>query len=205
MMRENSIKKYTRMFALAVLAGIAIGIGGIVYLSVENKIAAALMFTVGLYTICVHGFNLYTGKIGYLVNQSFTYLLDLIVIWFGNLAGTGLTSAAVMQSRIKGISDIAAAISATKINDNLFSLFLLAVFCGFLMFAAVDGYKTTQHPAILFMGVAAFILCGFEHCIADMFYYFLGGAWSAKAVTSILVITIGNSVGGMMIPLMKKI
>ena len=188
------------MFALAVLAGIAIGIGGIVYLSVENKIAAALMFTVGLYTICVHGLNLYTGKIGYLVNQSFTYLLDLIVIWFGNL-----TAAAVMQSRIKGISDIAAAISATKINDNLFSLFLLAVFCGFLMFAAVDGYKTTRHPAILFMGVAAFILCGFEHCIADMFYYFLGGAWSAKAVTSILVITIGNSVGGMLIPLMKKI
>lgn len=54
-MREHGITTYFRIFVLAVLAGIAIGIGGIVYLSVDNKVVGALLFTVGLYTICIHG------------------------------------------------------------------------------------------------------------------------------------------------------
>ena len=44
----QSMRKYVRLFALAVLAGAAIGIGGIVFLSLENKIVGALMFTAGL-------------------------------------------------------------------------------------------------------------------------------------------------------------
>ena len=45
------MRKYVRLFALAVLAGAAIGIGGIVFLSLENKIVGALMFTAGLYSM----------------------------------------------------------------------------------------------------------------------------------------------------------
>ena len=84
------------------------------------------------------------------------------------------------------------------------SLFLLAVFCGFLMFIAVDGYKQSGSPVILFLGVGAFILCGFEHCIADMFYFSVAGMWPAQAAAAVLVITLGNSVGGILIPLAKK-
>lgn len=204
-MSDKIIRKYLRMFALAVLAGIAIGIGGIVYLSLENKIAGALMFTVGLYTICVHGLNLYTGKVGYLVEEPLSYLADLLIIWLGNLAGTGLAAAAALQTRISGISQTAVALCEAKMRDSLPSLFLLAIFCGFLMFVAVDGYKSAKNPVILFMGVAAFILCGFEHCIADMFYFSVAGVWSAQAVIDILIITLGNSVGGMLIPLIKKL
>lgn len=203
-MENKKLKDYLHMFALAVLAGIAIGIGGIVYLSMENKTAGALMFTVGLYTICAHGLNLYTGKVGYVVCQPASYLADLLVIWLGNLAGTGFTAAAVSQTRIRGICEQAALVCGTKMKDTLPGLFLLAVFCGFLMFAAVDGYKATGNPIILFMGVGAFILCGFEHCIADMFYFFAGGAWSLRAIASIFVITLGNSAGAVLIPLVRK-
>lgn len=197
---------YGSMLALAVLAGLAIGIGGIVYLSLENKIVGALMFTVGLYTICVHGLNLYTGKVGYLVNQPLSYLADLSVIWCGNLVGTGLAAVAVLHTRTaENLSQAAKTVCEAKLADSLPSLFLLAVFCGFLMFAAVDGYKSTKNPIILFMGVASFILCGFEHCIADMFYFFAAGVWSAKTVQMIVVITLGNSAGGILIPLFKKI
>lgn len=204
-MKNLQIKKQVRTLALAILAGIAIGIGGIVFLSLENKVIGAFMFTVGLYTICMHGLNLYTGKIGYLVNQPASYLVDLLVIWIGNLFGTFLAAAAVRETRIYGISDTAKAMCKTKINDSLLSLFLLAIFCGLLMFIAVDGYKSTKNPVILFMGVATFILCGFEHCIADMFYFSVADMWSGKAFLSILIITLGNSVGGMLIPLIKKI
>lgn len=199
------MRNYLQTFALAVLAGIAIGIGGIVYLSLDNKTAGALMFTVGLYTICIHGLNLYTGKAGYLVNQSPAYLLNLAVIWFGNLAGTALAAFAARETRISGISKAAAAVCETKLQDGMPSLFLLGIFCGFLMFIAVDGYKTTQNPVILFMGVGTFILCGFEHCIADMFYFSAARAWSGQAVLAILVITLGNTAGGILIPLVKKL
>lgn len=204
----GTLRKQIRTFALAVLAGAAIGIGGMVYLSVENKVAGALMFTVGLYTICVHGLNLYTGKIGYLPEQlscgRLDYLMDLFVIWLGNLAGTGLTAAAIAQTRADGMAEAARSVCEPKMKDGLLSLFILAVFCGFLMYVAVDGYRQTKNPAILFMGVAAFILCGFEHCIADMFYFSAAGIWSGRAARRIAVITLGNSAGGVLIPLIKN-
>ena len=198
------MNRYLHAFVLAVLAGIAIGIGGTVYLSMDNKTVGALMFTVGLYTICIHGLNLYTGKVGYAPNQPAAYLLDLLVIWAGNLAGTGMAALGVRQTRISGIADKAAALCEVKLQDSMASLFLLAVFCGFLMFIAVDGYKQSGSPVILFLGVGAFILCGFEHCIADMFYFSVAGMWPGRAVAAVLVITLGNSVGGILIPLAKK-
>lgn len=76
---------------------------------------------------------------------------------------------------------------------------------GALMYIAVDGYKEKGNLTILFLCVSLFILCGFEHCIANMFYFSLAGAWSVKAVGYLLVMTLGNSVGGMLIPYVKSI
>jgi len=190
---------------LAVLAGGAIGIGGCVFLSLDNKVIGALMFTIGLYAICLHGLNLYTGKVGYLVNQPLLYCVDLAIIWVGNLAGTFLAALGMQATRITSISEKAAEMCKIKLSDSLISVFILGIFCGFLMFVAVDGYRSTKNPAILFMGVAAFILCGFEHCIADMFYFSIAKMWSKEAFLCILVITLGNSLGGVLIPLAKKL
>ena len=49
----------------AVYAGFMIGVGGVVYLALENKIVGALLFSFGLLTIVNQGFFLYTGKIGF--------------------------------------------------------------------------------------------------------------------------------------------
>ena len=46
-----------------VLAGLMISIGGYVYLGCENRVVGAVFFTVGLITITLFGFDLYTGKI----------------------------------------------------------------------------------------------------------------------------------------------
>lgn len=198
-------QKYIKILLLAVLAGITIAIGGCIYLSLDNKIAGALLFTVGLYAICIHGLKLYTGRIGYLINESPVYLLELAVIWIGNFLGTFLAAMAMKETRISAISEKAAKLCQVKLDDGLSSLFLLGVFCGLLMFVAVDGYRAAKNPIILFMGVSAFILCGFEHCIADMFYFSAAGLWSGRSFIRILVITLGNSIGGMLIPLVKKI
>lgn len=195
---------YIKTLYLAILAGLAIGIGGTIYLSLDNKIIGALFFAVGLYAICVHGLNLFTGKIGYIIEQRVSYCIDLVLIWIGNLAGTWLTSFLLSFTRLS-LQESAQVLCTVKLNDSLWSLFVLGIFCGLLMFIAVDGYKKCQNPILLFICVAVFILCGFEHCIADMFYFSIGNAWSIKAFIDILIISFGNAIGAILIPISKKI
>ena len=93
-------------------------------------------------------------------------------------------------------------------NDSLLSLFILAIFCGMLMFIAADGYKKIEHSAgkflAIFLPVIVFILSGFEHCIANMFYFSIACAWTAKSFGYLLVMSLGNAAGGMLIPLCRK-
>lgn len=200
------MKKMGNIFCKAVLAGIAIAIGGIIYLSVENKIIGALLFTVGLYAIVLNGLFLYTGKVGYLVveKDKKEYLLILLTTWIGNLVGTAIGAFAFLNTRHALIAQKVDIICDAKLEDSPLSIFILAVFCGLLMYIAVDGFKEKGNPIILFVGVSVFILCGFEHCIANMFYFSLAGAWSGKAFLYLLIMTIGNSVGGILIPFVKK-
>ena len=194
--------KYFKILLLAILAGIAIGIGGTIYLTLENKIIGSLMFTVGLYTICTQGLNLFTGKVGYLVNNKPSYLIDLVIICIGNFIGTFVCSLLLQFTRI---NIDATNICNIKISDNYLSLFILGIFCGMLMYIAVDGYKKTNNPIILFICVSVFILCGFEHCIADMFYFAIAKMININTIIILLVISAGNSIGGMVIPLISKI
>lgn len=196
------MKNYLQSFSLAVGAGISIAIGGTIFLSIENRIIGALFFTVGLYLIVTGGLNLYTGKVGYLPGAGRGYPLFLLIVWLGNLAGTFLAAEAVRQTRIGAIADQARTICEGKLADGPLSLFLLAVFCGILMYAAVDGYKRTQNPLILFLCVSVFILAGFEHCVANMYYFSLARAWSLKAFGYLVIVTLGNSAGGILFPLL---
>lgn len=201
------MKKYGSIFLEAVLAGISIAIGGIIYLSLDNKVIGALMFTVGLYGIVLNGLYLYTGKIGYLVEQEDkkSYLGLLLTTWLGNLAGTMLAAAAVSVTRIRGISEKAAGLCDTKLADTPGSVFVLAIFCGILMYVAVDGFREKGNPLILFLCVSVFILSSFEHCVANMFYFAAAGAWSGKTIIYLILMTLGNSVGGMLIPAVKRL
>ena len=200
------MKKNIKMFLLAIGAGLAISIGGTVYLSVDNKIIGSLLFAVGLYAIVLNGLFLYTGKVGYLVDQSdkIEYLGLLAITWLGNLAGTWIGAVAVLNTRIQGIRENAVGICETKLADEPLSIFLLAIFCGILMYIAVDGFREKENPLILFICVSVFILSGFEHCIANMFYFSIAGAWSLKTIVYLIIMTLGNSLGGVLIPSLKK-
>ena len=78
-----------------------------------------------------------------------------------------------------------------------------------MIFLAVYGVanfkgEIAKMLALLF-GVSIFVLCGFEHCVADMFYFTFARAWSFDAILRILVITLGNTVGGLLVPVVMKI
>ena len=97
----------------------------------------------------------------------------------------------------------------TKLEDGLLSIFILSVFCNILMFIAVDGFLNNPHEVGkyigIFLGVTVFILCGFEHCVANMFYFSVANIWSGKAVLYLLVMSVGNACGGVLIPLSRRL
>ena len=200
--------KALKVFLSGILAGVSIGLGGVAFLSLDNKVIGAAIFTVGLFTVCTMGFNLYTGKICYVFDNDAAYAKSLPLMWLGNLCGAGLTAFFVAMTRNAGISEKAAALCRTKLDDSLVSLFFLGLLCDISIYIAVEGYKNNPHEVgkylSLFFGVMGFILCGTEHCVADMFYFWMAGAWSAQAVLRILVITLGNSVGGVLLPVCRK-
>ena len=197
------------LFASAVLAGMCIGFGGLAFLSVENRVIGAALFTIGLFCVCTYGFHLFTGKVCYVFQNDKAYALALPLIWLGNLAGTGLTALfASLTRNAPALHEKALTLCQTKLGDSMLSLFFLGLLCNIFIYIAVEGYKSNPHELgkylSLFLGVMVFILCGTEHCVADMFYFWMGGAWSGRAVLSILVITAGNCAGGVILPLLRS-
>ena len=134
--------KSLRTFVYGIMAGICVSIGGTAYLSIDNEIVAALFFTTGLFAISNYGFNLFTGKVCYLIDNGPKYLWDLLLIWFGNLGGALIATALLGLTRAHpALAATAAPLVAAKLGDGLLSIFILSVFCNILIFIAVDGYR----------------------------------------------------------------
>ena len=199
------MKKYLEFLIKGFYAGILIGIGGIAYLAIENKIVGSFIFSFGLLTICIYSFNLYTGKVGYILVNKMNYLLELLLSLIGNFLGTLTVGTLMRLTRFQNYIATAQNIVNTKLNDNILSIFILAVMCGMIMYIAVNNYKKEKDVIgkymAIFMGVMAFILCGFEHCVANMFYFSIAGTFSLKVFGYLLVMILGNSVGSIIVAL----
>lgn len=191
-----------------IIAGVMIAIGGIAYLAIPDKVVGSFIFSVGLFTVCVYGLNLYTGKIGYLVVNRISYLWELFLSLVGNFIGACTVGFLMNYTRFESLSENALNISLAKLNDNILSIFILSMFCGILMYIAVNNYKKESNEigkyAGIFMCVMAFILCGFEHCVANMFYFSFAGVWTSEALLYMLIMVLGNSVGAIIIALYDK-
>ena len=109
-----------------------------------------------------------------------------------------------IQPAAVALAERAAGLCEVKLADSPVSIFLLAVFCNLLIYIAVEGFRRNPHELgkylSLFFGVMVFILCGFEHCVANMYYISIAGMWSGKSLLYILVMTLGNAAGGVLLP-----
>lgn len=206
--RKENIKESISILLKGIYAGIMIGIGGTIYLSIANQVVGAILFAIGLLTICVYKMNLYTGMIGYILENKLGYLKTLIFTLLGNLLGTIITALLILNTRIANISIRARKMAIIKISDNYLSIFILSIFCGILMYIAVNNFKKGEDSIIkylsIFICVVVFILCGFEHCIANMYYISLAKAWSFKSAISMLFMIFGNSVGAIIMSLFNN-
>lgn len=192
-------------FIKSIGAGVFIGIGCIVYTTCPIKLPGALLFSLGLLSVIMLKQNLYTGKVGYLLTEFNTtkeFLLNvakLTEIFVGNFVGIYLTAIAWTASRHYSVIDVSA-----RVNDTIPSLFVLGILCGILMFTAVEAYSRYSNPIIVILCVTVFIVAGFEHSIADMFYLICSDATVGQSLKVIGCVALGNAVGGVIAHMVSK-
>lgn len=211
---SSAIQSFTKNFINAIMAGIFIGIAGTVFLSVQFPPLGAFLFAFGLLTILCYKFKLFTGAVGYLANQGKEtpgYLITLLAIWLGNLAGCFAVGTLVRAGRIaEGIVPRVQGLCAVKLADSSGSMLILSFFCGILMYVAVETFRKEEinpfaRTMMVFLCVVIFILSGFEHSIAGMYYFSAAGMWNIDALGAVGIMTLGNALGGMLLPIADKI
>lgn len=194
-----------KTFRESLCAGILITIGGTIFLSCENKTVGAVLFSVALLCICYKSYYLFTGKIGYIVEQHTKQdFLNLDIGLFGNLAATFFLGM-LLRTVLPNIGEKAAEMCSAKLAQFPLYTFIRGFFCGILMYLAVSIYKEKNSVLGILFCVPVFILCGFEHSIADMFYLGASGIFSVKIIIFTALVVAGNTFGAIVLPLLKGV
>lgn len=195
---------YLKIACSGVVAGTLIACAGAAstLAAAGSLLIKALIFPFGLLLICYGGFQLFTGNI-YKIGRDNTLSIDdkvglLTVNYIANWLGAFLVSLLVKIPMESTFLD--------KVSYGAGKLFFLGVACNILVCLGVKLFKTS--PIATFIAVALFIACGFEHSIADMYYFaclpftfpYLWGSFAVLAI-----VTLGNIVGGWLVIKIERI
>ena len=205
--------KYLKVFLYGIYAGLAIGLGSLAFTVVsayltnkEGLMFASMLFSIGLILVCVLGLQLYTGKIGVAFDSREKLkenAINLPIMLVGNAVGA-FALGIICYFIFKGIPEISSrivAISEAKTAST--NVFLEGIFCGALVYIAVYCYKNFQNWGMkiigIIVGVTLFVYCGFQHCIADMFYFGMAFNWNINMLWNLLIVILTNSVGALLV------
>ena len=184
----------SRKIIKSIIGGFLIGLGGTVFLSVEDKTIGAFLFSLGLLSICLTDQYLFTGKVSY--SQKIPLLVLVLVGNYIGASGLGWLIHFIKPE----LSEKALIMCQNKLSER-FLVIPLGFLCNILIYFAVEGAKKHCY-ILLILCVMAFILCGFEHCIANMFYFSAAGLFNLKYI---LLNVLGNALGGIVVYNIRKI
>ena len=205
--------KYLKVLLFGIFAGLAIGLGSLAFTvvsaylpSVGGKIFASALFSVGLILVCVLGLQLYTGKIGVVFDdreKMAENAINLPIMLLGNAIGA-FALGILCHFIFKGIPTVADKIVAISVGKTSSEMVLLeGIFCGALVYIAVYLFKNLQNYAMKIIGiitaVTLFVYCGFQHCIANMFYFGMAFNWNIDMLWNLLIVILTNSVGALLV------
>lgn len=176
------------LFQKSFSAGFLIGIVSYMYLVIQNQMLGAFLFSIGLLTICLAELKLYTGAVGFQFNKQLVYIL----IW--NLFGVLFASLLCVLMN-PNLSSIAYELTLKKMDSNYLQILIKGFFCGVCMFYAVYLWKNKKSILGIICFIALFILAGFEHSIADLFYFTCSNIISIELTIKWILILIGNTLG----------
>lgn len=174
----------TELIKKSAVAAIMIALGDFVLLKIGAPLGAFL-FAFGLLGVCALGANLFTGKAGAMKKNGFK-IQDMFVILVVNLV-VGYLIGLLMSFCDESVKT--AAIDKVATWDFSVAFLIKAFFCGAIMFITVQSFKKT--PLSVFAGVPLFILCGFQHCIANIITLGIANTWH----WSIILAIAGNWLG----------
>jgi formate/nitrite transporter len=233
-------QKAGRLFVLAILAGMFIALASVgattASVSITSpslaKLVGALMFPTGLAMTLIAGSELFTGNCLIIIPvltrdiRVGAMLRNWVIVYIGNFVGGLLVSAIVVYGHTFSLFDnqlAAAAIHTAvgKVELGFGDALLRGVLCNFLVCVAVwmayAAKDVTGKVAGLFLPVMVFVLCGYEHSVANMYYISAGImasvdpryaaavavgenlsalTWGALVVKNLIPVTIGNIIGG---------
>lgn len=220
-----------KMFVLAILAGAFIACGATLFTLVQGdtelpfavkRVFGAACFSMGLMLVVCCGAELFTGNCLMVCGLNSGkigvkgLLRNWVVVWIGNFVGSLLIAVLVYGAHMADMNGGAVgaamvSIAAGKVTPDVLTLFCKGVMCNFLVCLAVwmsFGARTMVDKLFcVIMPVTAFVACGFEHSIANMFFLFEGlfaqmGGYAAGSITlagifyNIGIVTLANAVGG---------
>ena len=220
-----------KLFILAVLAGAFIACGATLFTLVQGdtqlpfaikRVFGAACFSMGLMLVVCCGAELFTGNclmvcgLGSRKINIKGLLRNWCIVYAGNFAGSLLIACLVYGTSMANMNggEVGAAmvsIASGKVSPCALVLFCKGVMCNFLVCLAVwmsFGARTMVDKLLcVIMPVTAFVACGFEHSIANMFFLFEGffaqaGGFGAGGITfegifyNLGVVTFANLVGG---------
>lgn len=212
-----------KMFLLAILAGAFIALAGAAATfgnAYVNKVVGAAIFPAGLAMVLVAGSELFTGNcllVIPLLEKEITFaqmLRNWLIVYIGNLVGGLLiTSMAVCAGTFDSVYEAVVNTAAAKVSLSFGAALLRGILCNFLVclgvWMAFAAKSVGGKIAGLFFPVFVFVLCGFEHSIANMFYIPAGILEAARFdvaadglsvygmfVKNLLPVTLGNIIGG---------
>jgi len=215
------------MIVLGILAGIFIGFGAhgdIILIQTLGsidiglaKFMGAAVFPVGIMLVVMAGAELFTGNnlMALSVMTGKEKMIKVFKNWtfvyIGNFIGSIILAFLLSKSGLYGEAAAlkAVAIAESKISITFSQAVIRGVMCNILVVLAVwmqTGAKDFIGKIfILWFPVMLFVLSGFEHSIANMYFIplgkYLGGnfTWSQMWLNNIIPVTIGNLIGGALI------
>lgn len=190
-----------KLLRSSIFAGIAIGTAGFGFLAsgiqseVYGSLVGAVLFSFGLLTVVGYKLKLYTGTAGFIRRNE---VVELFMILLGNIIGC-LCVALLTRMSPMDIQAAAQRILELRLKTGFLRCGLLAIGCGFIMTTAVQFARQEKFLPLLF-GVPLFIVCGFPHCVADVFYFLcVPVSFLSENLLDILIlypcIVLGNLVG----------
>ena len=207
------MKNYLLTLLKGVLAGLAIGLGGFLYILMIHfvpgelgKVLGSLLFAVGLFTVCTFSLHLYTGKIGlvYEKRQTNTFYICLPIMLIGNAIGAiGLGYICYFAFRNLDIFQVALNTANARLSFNSFDDYLSccikSLLCGLCVYLAVKSFAYKRISIIgtllLIIFVFIFVYCGFQHCVANMFYFGFANSWMWQTAVDLVLCILFNSIG----------
>ena len=215
-----------KMYLLGIMAGFFIAFAGVNLtvasgtIPVYGRLIGAAAFPMGMAVVLLAGSELFTGNnlIILAVLTREVRLRDMlknwIIVYLGNLTGTTLIAAATVYSGVlDGFYQTAVNIAASKATMPFTDALIRGILCNILVCVAVwmsfASKRAEGKILTVFFPIMAFVFCGFEHSIANMYYLPAGllsalrhGAsadglnWVSCYLGNLLPVTLGNIIGG---------